>query len=442
MKRLHTVSKPVLFLAILVAIFAVSVSSRMASAQTLQSIGVLAEGLTERQRAEAERGRRLFNLRFLPVPPEGLPGGGLGPLYMRSTCSACHRGTGRGDMPESGDVNLIGGAVYLGQSHLAYGAEIHPRSVPPVPHEGDASLIWEVGEGAFLDGETFSLRVPKVTVSRENYGTLPSDLSLRIAPPLRGLGLLEAIPDIEILTWADPEDLNGDGVSGRPNFVSDPVFGGTVLGRFGWKADRSSVSAMNAWSAMTFMGLTSSPYPSEPCAPSQVDCLSHSIDKLHDLADGVLRDMTAYITALQRPIRRDVDNPLVLRGQDVFRSVDCHACHRERMTTAIAVPGSAFLSGQQLYAYTDLLLHDMGDELDDGRQSFRAASYEWRTAPLWGLGRSSDEPGTFGYMHDGRAQTLTEAILWHGGEALASRNAFFVLSKEDRDALIAFLHSL
>lgn len=442
MKRLHTLSKPVLFLVILFAIVAVSVGPQVASAQTLQSTGVLAEDLTDRQRSEAERGRRLFELRFLPVPPEGLPGGGLGPLYMRSSCSACHRGTGRGIIPESADASLIGGAVYLGKPHLAYGTEIHPRSVPPVAHEGDASLVWEVGEGAFLDGETFSLRAPTVTVSRENYGTVPKDLSLRIAPPLWGLGLLEAVPDIEILSWADPEDLNGDGVSGRPNFVSDPLFGGTVLGRFGWKADRSSVSSMNAWSAMTFMGLTSSQYQSEPCAPTQVDCLAHASGGRSDLADGVLRDLTAYITALQRPIRRNAEDPIVLRGQDVFRSVNCHACHRERMTTAAAVPGSAFLSGQQLYAYTDLLLHDMGDELDDGRQSFRAASYEWRTAPLWGLNRSAEETVSFGYMHDGRARTLTEAILWHGGEALASRNAFFVLSKDDRDALITFLQSL
>jgi len=442
MKRLHTLSKPLLFAGLL-AVFGMGFSSAgLLRAQTAPEPDSLIAGLTERQQAEAERGRRLFDLRFLPVPAEGLPGGGLGPLYMRSNCSACHPGAGRGAMVETTEANLIGGAVFVGRSHPAYGTEIHPRSVPPVPPEGDPSLIWEFGAGEFLDGEAFSLRKPKLTVDHAQYGDPPTDLSLRVGPPLFGLGLLESVPDIEILAWADPYDLNGDGISGRPN----PVFGKAAdsfqLSRFGWKADRGTLASMNAWAAATFMGLTSATFPEEPCAATQIHCLANTSAGRPDLADGVLRDLTTFVSALKQPLRVNADDPLVLRGQDIFREVNCNACHRERMTTAAAVPGAAYLAGQEIFPYTDLLLHDMGDELDDGRKSSRAASYEWRTAPLWGLSRTVENPGAFGYLHDGRARTLTEAILWHGGEALTSRNAYFVLPKQDRDALIAFLQSL
>lgn len=442
MKRLHTLTIPGFLLGLL-AVSAVAIpAAQQASAQTVQTPGSLSDGLTERQRGEAERGRRLFDLRFLPVPSEGLPGGGLGPFYMRSACSACHQDAGRGVLPDSPDTSMFGGAVLIAEPHLAYGEEVNTRSAPPMPHEGDVTIVWDVGNGEFLDGETFSLRVPKITVGRPNYGKPPTGLSLRIAPALAGLGLLESVPDIEILSWADPDDLNGDGVSGRPNWVADPVSGSPALGRFGWKADYSSLVSAVADSARKFMGLTSSLYPDEPCAPTQLECLSQAVTGRADLADGVLRDLTSFVTALRRPIRRNESDPAVLRGQGLFREIGCNACHRERMTTAAAVPGAPYLAGVDIFPYTDLLLHDMGDELDDGRRTFQSETWEWRTPPLWGLGRGSGNSESVAYLHDGRARTLKEAILWHGGEALAARNAFFVLPGQDRDDLIAFLKSL
>ncbi len=442
MKRLQTLSIPVLVLGLMACGTASVLLVEQALAQTDTLAGApLFEGLSDRQRSEAERGRRLFNLRYLPVPAENLPGGGLGPFYMRSACNACHPGTGRGVLPDPPDATRTGGAVFVAEPHPSYGEEINNRSVPPILPEGDISIVWEIGKGAFLDGEAFSLRVPKISLTRPNYGVPPTGLSLRMAPPLSGLGLLESVPDIEILSWADPDDLNGDGISGRPNTVVDAVTGGAALGRFGWKAGYSSPASASAGSARTFMGLTSFLSPGEPCAPAQLECLSQAATGRFDLADGVLRDLASFLTALQRPVRQNGDDPAVQRGMDVFRDVNCNACHRERMTTAAAVPGAPYLAATDIYPYTDMLLHDMGDELDDGRQTFQAATWEWRTPPLWGLGRTVDEPGT-GYLHDGRARTLTEAILWHGGEALASRNAFFILPKQDRDDLITFLLSL
>lgn len=442
MKRLLTLLKQVSFLAAFSFLSGALMVAGEGRAQSLQDTAPVATDLTEQQKAAVERGRRLFDLRFLPVPAEGLPGGGLGPLYMRSACSACHGGAGRGVVPEEDDASLVGGAVLSAKPHFAYGMEIHTRSVPPVRHEGNIRLQWETGSGEFLDGEKFALRKPLISLDQANYGPPPPVLSLRMAPSLFGLGLLQSVPDIEILTWADPQDANGDGISGRPNFVRDPVLGDRVLGRFGWKADQASLSGTNALNAVTFMGLTSSRFPNEPCAPTQQDCVAQSPATGLDLADGVLRDLTAFIEALRRPVRRNADDPVVLRGRDVFREVNCNGCHRERMTTAEAVPGASFLAGQEIYPYTDLLLHDMGDELDDGRQSGRASTWEWRTPPLWGLSRNVERAGDIGFLHDGRARNLTEAILWHGGEALNSRNAFFVLPKEDRDALLVFLQSL
>jgi CxxC motif-containing protein (DUF1111 family) len=273
-------------------------------------------------------------------------------------------------------------------------------------------------------------------------------LSPRVAPPMIGLGLLEAVAEDDILARADPDDANRDGISGRPNRVWSAEHGQVMLGRFGWKAGEPTLNQQSSHAMAGDVGVGNPIAPAAwgDCTPAQEPCRaapngnSAQYDGL-EAPQVVMDQILFYARNLAVPARRSVDNPTVLRGKRLFYASGCIACHVPKLATRRDWEARA-LAGQLIWPYTDLLLHDMGPALADHRPEGVADGQEWRTPPLWGIGLTEGVNGHTYFLHDGRARNLTEAILWHGGEAQAARDAFAALSKGDRDAVLAFLDSL
>ena len=274
----------------------------------------------------------------------------------------------------------------------------------------------------FADGTVVMLRRPTVTLKDLAYGPIAPDakLSPRVAPSVFGLGLIASIPEETILALADPDDEDGDGISGRPNYVTDVRNGGTALGRYGWKANQPSLEQQSAAAFRGDIGLTSPLFATDECTENQVDCTSQIQGGTPEIDERQLSRITFYLHTLGVPARRDPTDPTVLRGKELFRAANCSACHVPTMRTG-ANPDFPLLSNQTIHAYTDVLLHDMGEDLADHRPEFMASTREWRTAPLWGIGLQETVNGHTFFLHDGRARNLVEAILWHGGEAEESR---------------------
>ena len=267
-------------------------------------------------------------------------------------------------------------------------------------------------------------------------GEAPDYYSARIAPQLVGMGLLEAIPEEALLALADPDDSNGDGISGRLRLVVDQETGDLRAGRLGWKADQPSVRGQVASALRTDMGVMTSVYPSPDCGDEQVDC----DEEKAPLDDLLLDQLVAYNSLLGVRARRALDNPEALQGEQVFHDSGCAGCHVDTFETSAFHPRSE-LRSQVIHPYTDLLLHDMGEDLA-GRPEFEASEAEWRTPPLWGVGLIDTVNGHTHLLHDGRARGFAEAILWHGGEAEAAREAFRTAPRRVREALLRFLETL
>ncbi len=272
-------------------------------------------------------------------------------------------------------------------------------------------------------------------------------MSPRVAPTMIGLGLLEAIPTEDILALADPEDANGDGISGRANVVTSAEFGVQELGRFGHKATLPTVGEQTAAAFSADLGLSTPLFPWHwgDCTEAQVACRTapHGNDPEREGLEVDSRAMAVlnlYSRTLGVPARTAVDDPEVLRGKALFHEAGCAGCHVPKHVTHRLASGTG--SFQLIWPYTDLLLHDMGEGLADGRPDGLADGREWRTAPLWGLGLVAQAGGQRGYLHDGRARTVLEAVLWHGGEAEAAKENVVAMSPEDRAAMLAFLESL
>jgi CxxC motif-containing protein (DUF1111 family) len=265
-------------------------------------------------------------------------------------------------------------------------------------------------------------------------------MSPRIAPAVFGVGLLEAVPETEIVGHADPDDANGDGISGRPNRVRDVETDRLALGRFGWKANVPSVEQQNAGAFNADIGITSSVFPDTLCTEAQRACNAAPSGGEPEVDDHKLGRVTFYTRTLAVPARRDVDDDDVRKGEELFRAAACSACHLPTLHTGDSDIDA--LVDQTIHPFTDLLLHDMGPGLADRRPDGRASGTEWRTAPLWGLGLVEIVNRHTRLLHDGRARNLTEAILWHGGEAEAAKERFRRMSRDDRDALITYLESL
>jgi CxxC motif-containing protein (DUF1111 family) len=272
-------------------------------------------------------------------------------------------------------------------------------------------------------------------------------LSPRIAPQMIGLGLVEQIPAEDILRNADPDDIDGNGISGRPNRTMDPESGTPTLGRFGWKAGVSSVRVQTAMAFNGDIGISTPLLNSShgECTPAEVACLGMPVGDNEpggsEAPDPILDLVTFYSQNLAVPQRRDVAAPQVLRGKEAFYSIGCVACHTPKFVTLRDAP-EATKRFQLIWPYSDFLLHDMGEGLADGRPEGMATGTEWRTPPLWGIGVTEAVSGHTFFLHDGRARNLGEAILWHGGEAQGARDAFAALDKGTRDDLISFLESL
>jgi CxxC motif-containing protein (DUF1111 family) len=274
-----------------------------------------------------------------------------------------------------------------------------------------------------------------------NFGPLAQGTmtSLRNAQAIFGLGLLEAVSEQDILALAAAQ--KAQGLNGRPNYVRDDLNNRTVIGRFGWKANQPHLRQQIAAAFINDMGVTSPLYDQQNCTPAQAECARQNHTGKPELKAEMWDNITFWTMTLDAPAARDQDKPTVMRGRQLFAQAHCASCHVPELKTG-KLEQFPMLSNRRIQPYTDLLLHDMGPDLADGRPDFKATGSDWRTAPLWGIGMSKMVNGSTSFLHDGRARNLTEAILWHGGEAKASRDVFAKMSKQDRDDLLAFLNAL
>jgi CxxC motif-containing protein (DUF1111 family) len=399
-------------------------------------------------------GQRQFVSEWDPAPGQVPDQDGLGPTFNAVACASCHVNNGRGRPPAEGEefesilvrLSVPGNDGHGGPKPLKnYGGQLQHRAVADVVPEGAVTISWEESAGSFADGTTYSLRKPVLEFSDMAYGELPADTltSLRIASPVIGLGLLESIPADNLKALTDPEDADKDGISGRMNIVWDAKQQGKAPGRFGWKANVPTVELQNAGAALGDMGITSTLNTVDNCPAVQKDCLE--VAALHP--DGAqfrpefFEQLTRYVALLAVPRQRDADTAKVLQGQTMFYKAGCVQCHMPTQRTG-ANEDFPELAEQTIHPFTDLLLHDMGPGLADGRRDYLASGSEWRTPPLWGIGLTEIISGYQFYLHDGRARSLQEAILWHGGEATTARDRFRAMSAADRGVLIVFLKSL
>jgi CxxC motif-containing protein (DUF1111 family) len=387
----------------------------------------------------ASEGERIFRRIWIASQLRPLPGAGLGPLYNATSCSFCHLPEGLADHPPEpghGDVPLLVRLSVPGEGDVAepeprYGWQLQDHGAGGARAEGQAVVSWHELPGRYPDGTPYRLRQPEVRFADLSAGPLDPRVqtSLRFPPALAGLGRLEAVPEAEIVQWADPDDANRDGVSGRPNRVTDLRTGIPALGRFGWKASQPTLEQQHATALQEDMGITSNLLPLHPCMPGQPLCRAADAGA-PEITSRELDRVTGYVRGLPPPQRPDGGDPAIQRGESLFQRAGCASCHRQHLDTAAGA----------IQPYTDLLLHDLGPGLADGRPDVLATGREWRTAPLWGLGRQP--PGGRQLLHDGRARSLEEAVLWHGGEAAAARDRFKSWPRADRAALLQFLDAL
>jgi CxxC motif-containing protein (DUF1111 family) len=437
--------------------------------------------LSFEEKADFAVGNGLFRRTWVTAPSSTKSADGLGPLYNARACQRCHLKDGRGHPPAGPEDSAVSMFLRLSippqnaadEDRLAaheasviaeptYGGQLQDLAIPGHQAEGRMVIDYEEISVKLAGGEVVRLRRPTYSVADLGYGPMHPEvmLSPRVAPQMIGVGLLEAIAEDDILAGADPDDANGDGISGRANRVWSPQDGEAKLGRFGWKAGQASLAAQSAGALAGDIGVSSplAPEPWGDCTDAQALCRAgpHGIDGSYGSAseggtdgeDGgleasaeVMDLILFYARNLAVPARRHADDPEVLQGKELFYGAGCITCHTPKFATRgdYEVPA---LAGQLIWPYTDLLLHDMGDGLADNRPEGDADGYEWRTAPLWGIGLNETVNGHTFFLHDGRARNLSEAILWHDGEARAARDAFAAMPKDDRDALLAFLNSL
>jgi CxxC motif-containing protein (DUF1111 family) len=390
-----------------------------------------------------------FEAVFVTAPAVVNPG--LGPIYNNVSCINCHSRDGRGRPPgiDEGLVSLLFRlSLPKAEDSVAgkpptpvpgFGTQLNNRAIVEANPEGKVKIEYTEQTLTTADGTRVHLRHPNYTLT-ETYQPLPEnvEVSPRVAPAVFGLGLLEAIPENAILAYADEADIDGDGISGKPNFVWDVVQQRYTLGRFGWKANQPTLLQQVAAAYNDDMGITTSLFSVENSA-GQSQLTEHSVTP--EVSDEILEVVTFYVQTLAVPARRDIDDPQVKQGEQLFAEAQCANCHVPTLRTSV-LAGVPSVSNQTIHPYTDLLLHDMGPDLADNRPDFHANGREWRTPPLWGIGLVRRVNGHTNFLHDGRARDLMEAILWHGGEAEASRQTVKQMSKAERDALIAFLESL
>jgi CxxC motif-containing protein (DUF1111 family) len=399
--------------------------------RSIEAFSHTATGLSADEQAVFAAGRGPFNFHW--QAPQ------LGPLFSNDSCFGCHVSFGRGE-------SQIGNGAMFSQGLVRVSLDDGTPEVPggdvPVPgfdlqlqdhaNVGAPEVVitqsWTEHAEAYADGTTVMLRAPMVVPTTPDGKPLDPSIrqSYRQAPPLLGLGLLASVPDAAITALADPDDTNGDGISGRPNMVWDPDQQATVIGRFGHKASEPTLRQQAAGAFATDMGLSNLVFP--------------DTGNQRDVPDDQFTQVTFFVAAIGVPAAAPRD-AAAQHGRQLFEDLGCAGCHVPTLVTSDSLISPAF-SNQTIHPYTDLLLHDVGDGLSDFRRDFLATGSEWRTPPLWGIGLTQIVDPLASFLHDGRARTLEEAILWHGGEAMAAREAFRQAAKQDRDALISFLQTL
>ena len=427
------------------------------------------DNLSFEQEEQFKLGNALFRKIWVSSPSSTQASDGLGPLFNARGCQSCHVKDGRGHPPFPGqaenvsmflrlsvppgenDTRLAMDGVVAGEvGDPTYGTQLQDFAVPGLRAEGRMVIDYADLPVTLGDGTEVTLRAPHYSVADLASGPLAEDvmLSPRLANPMIGLGLVEQIPAEDILALADPDDLDSDGISGRPNWTIEPVNQSVMLGRFGWKAGMATIRSQSAAAFAGDIGI-STPLVNLPhgdCTERQGECLAMPTGEQARLGaseapDPVLDLVTFYAQTLGVPARRDVDDPAVLRGKAAFYGAGCASCHVPKFVTSRAAENPAHRF-QLIWPHSDFLLHDMGAGLADNRPEGLADGREWRTPPLWGIGLTETVSGHTFFLHDGRARDLVEAILWHGGEAQATRDAFAQMSQATRDDVVAFLESL
>ncbi len=440
------------------------INTRDAFSQSSTGIGFEGE-------AKFKVGNAIFRKLWVSAPASTKSSDGLGPLFNSRSCQSCHFKDGRGHPPSANYPDDTAESMFLRLSippetdaqkqRLAehrvnsideptYGGQLQDFAIQGHDSEGHMHIAYEDVPVTLGDGTRVTLRRPTYSITDLKYG--PSHpktmMSPRIAPPMIGLGLIEAVPEAQIRANADPGDDNGDGISGRTNEVWSMEAGRPMLGRFGWKAGVPTIREQTASAFSGDIGLSSAlvPKPSGDCTKAQAFCITApngntERDGGFEIGPTLFDFVTFYSQNLAVPKRRTMDDPNVKKGKAIFHELGCASCHTPSFTTG-KVDRQPHLSNQRIWPYTDMLLHDMGEGLADNRPEGVANGQEWRTPPLWGIGLTETVSGHTFFLHDGRARNLEEAILWHGGEAQVARDGYTALSKADRNALINFVESL
>jgi CxxC motif-containing protein (DUF1111 family) len=441
------------------------------SIDTREAFSHFSHGIGFEGEAKFKVGNAIFRKLWISAPSSTTSSDGLGPLYNSRSCQSCHLKDGRGRPPAANFPADTAESMFLRLSippqneeqkrllaeHRAntineptYGEQLQNIAIQGLDNEGHMHIDYKVQPVTLGDGTVVSLRHPTYSIDGLKYGPLHPGtmLSPRIAPPMIGVGLLEAIPEEHIRAHADPDDKDKDGISGRAAEVWSVEGNKVALGRFGWKAGKASVREQAASAFAGDMGLSSplAPTPSGDCTQAQPVCLNApngntERDGGFEVSPKLFDHVVFYSQNLAVPPRRNFNDPEVNRGKALFYALGCQSCHTPSFTTG-TVKDQPHLSRQKIWPYADLLLHDMGEGLADNRPEGVADGREWRTPPLWGIGLTKLVSGHTLFLHDGRARNLEEAILWHGGEAQAARDGYAALPKADREALIKFVESL
>ncbi|WP_031457457.1 di-heme oxidoreductase family protein [Flavobacterium chungangense] len=417
-----------------------------------EAFGFSALNLTFDEGKEFAVGNSFFRQNWVVAPASTTARDGIGPFFNAISCSSCHFKDGRGRAPlldgETGHGLLlrlsIAGLDATGANlpDPIYGGQLQDGAILGQTLEGKITIIYQPIIETFADGTTVVLQKPSYQISNLGFGALASNLQIspRVANQVIGMGLLEAIPESTLLGFTDENDTNKDGISGRLNYVHDVASNSKKIGRFGWKANQPNVRQQVAGAFLGDMGITTSLFPNEN-APFGVDLSLIPNGGTPEISDINFERVVFYSSTLAVPARRNYTDENVLKGKKTFNTIGCTSCHIPKIQTGNTHTIAA-LNNQTIRPYTDLLLHDMGADLADNTPDFKATGQEWRTQPLWGIGLIETVNNHTNLMHDGRAKNVTEAILWHGGEAKVAKDRFKKLTLAERNELLAFINSL
>lgn len=421
------------------------------NSSSANAFGFEVPGLSYQDQAKFATGNSLFNQSWVSAPASTTARDGLGPTFNARACAACHFKDGKGKPLIIGEetngflmrISYPGEDLYKGAVPVPnYGLQIQDRSNQGIPSEAQITVRFDTIKGTYPDGKAYTLYKPIYNFENANFGAIENVLtSPRVAQQTVGMGFISALPDSEILKYADEFDANNDGISGRANYVWNAEKDTITLGKYGWKANAPSLKMQIASAFHGDMGLTTSILNEKDCPEIQTDCENAASGGEPEVTDEQLEKILFYQSSLAVPNRRYAKNEDVLQGKKLFNSLNCIACHAINQVTG-DFPINPLLENITIKPYSDFLLHDMGPDLADNRPDFKANELEWRTQPLWGIGLVPTVNKHNFYLHDGRARSIEQAILWHGGEAEKSKNDFMNLSEEERNQLLKFINSL